>query len=153
MAERFSRDEVLELKKKCDYLTKQLEYKELYISELRAYQQMLLTKLQLHSPTAKESVFERLAQLEVQFQEKEAQFQKLLLEKTQLAHENRALQFEVERLQQNVPDPHVPKFVSSVLDLVKKCHPENHFPGGKPELKECWRWLKRILHDYIIMKQ
>ncbi|CAD8047043.1 unnamed protein product [Paramecium sonneborni] len=153
IAERFSGDEVYELRKKVDQLTKQLEFKDKMISELRAHQKLLMNRLPEQKQFQQENFTDRLKEFEQKLKEKEVQFQNQLIESSLLIKENQSLKQEIIRLESCIKDPAIPKFVNSIVDLVIQCHPQNHFPNSKPDLRECWRWLKKILNDYIQLKQ
>ncbi|CAD8137880.1 unnamed protein product [Paramecium pentaurelia] len=153
IAERFSGDEVSELRKKVDQLTKQLEFKEKMISEMRAHQKQLMNRLPEQKQFQQDNFTERLKEFEQKMKEKEIQFQNQLIESSLLNKENQSLKEEIIRLESCIKDPSIPKFINSIVDLVIQCHPINHFPSQKPDLKQCWRWLKKILNDYIQLKQ
>ncbi|CAD8146074.1 unnamed protein product [Paramecium pentaurelia] len=153
IAERFSGDEVLELRKKVDQLTKQLEFKEKIISEMRAHQKVSMNRLPEQKQLQYDNFTERLKEFEQKMKEKEVQFQNQLIENSLLLKENQSLKQEITNLESCIKDPSIPKFVNSIVDLVIQCHPINHFPSSKPDLRQCWRWLKKILNDYIQLKQ
>ncbi|CAK78721.1 unnamed protein product (macronuclear) [Paramecium tetraurelia] len=153
IAERFSGDEVSELRMKVDQLTKQLEFKEKMISEMRAHQKQLMNRLPEPKQFQQDNFTERLKEFEQKMKEKEVQFQNQLIESSLLMKENQSLKQEITRLENCIKDPSIPKFVNSIVDLVIQCHPINHFPASKPDLRQCWRWLKKILNDYIQLKQ
>ncbi|CAD8132038.1 unnamed protein product [Paramecium pentaurelia] len=153
IAERFVVDEVQELRKQVEQLTKQLEFKEQMISEMRAHQKILMNRLSEPTYYQNDSIIEKLKEFEVQLKEKEVQFQNQFIENSLLLKENQSLKQEITRLENLIKDPSIPKFVNSIVDLVIQCHPQNHFPNSKPELRQCWRWLKKILNDYIQLKQ
>jgi len=44
------------------------------------------------------------------------------------------------------------KFVSCVLDLVARCSFGDHF-DGKPSPKQAWKWIKRLMEEYMNMKR
>ena len=44
------------------------------------------------------------------------------------------------------------KFVSCVLDLVARCSPGDHF-DGKPTPKQAWKWIKRLMEEYMNIKK
>ncbi|CAD8076516.1 unnamed protein product [Paramecium sonneborni] len=153
IAERFVADEVQELRKQIEQLTKQLEFKEQMISEMRAHQKILMNRSSEPTHQQKDILVEKIKEFEMRLKEKEAQFQNQLIENSLLVKENQSLKQEIIRLESLIKDPSIPKFVNSIVDLVRQCHPQNHFPNSKPELRECWRWLKKILNDYIQIKQ
>ncbi|CAK60578.1 unnamed protein product (macronuclear) [Paramecium tetraurelia] len=153
ITEKFVGEEVQELRKQVEQLTKQLEFKEQMISEMRAHQKILMNRLSEPTNYQKDNLIEKLKEFEVQLKEKEVQFQNQLIENSLLVKENKSLKQEITRLESLIKDPSIQKFVNSIVDLVIQCHPQNHFPNSKPELRECWRWLKKILNDYIQLKQ
>ena len=45
------------------------------------------------------------------------------------------------------------KFVDCITDLIIECSPSNAYGGGKPSLKECWKWIKNMVRDYMTIKK
>lgn len=46
----------------------------------------------------------------------------------------------------------VSKFIDCVINLIIECSPSNAFNGGKPTLKESWKWIKNIIRDYKVKR-
>jgi len=44
------------------------------------------------------------------------------------------------------------KFVDSLLDLVARCSPAGSFEG-RPNVKQAWKWIKRLMEEYMNMKK
>jgi len=44
------------------------------------------------------------------------------------------------------------KFVNGVLDLIYKCSPAGYF-DVRPSCKQAWKWLKRLMEEYMTMKR
>ncbi|KAM3135901.1 hypothetical protein pb186bvf_012030 [Paramecium bursaria] len=52
------------------------------------------------------------------------------------------------------------KFISCLQDMIMKLTPKDIFKGKqspnqetKPQLRDCWGWIKRVLNDYMAIKQ
>lgn len=45
------------------------------------------------------------------------------------------------------------KFMESLQDMIVKLTPPDTYEHSKPNLKECWRWIKRILRDHMELKK
>jgi hypothetical protein len=45
------------------------------------------------------------------------------------------------------------KFIFFLIQMVKSCHPDNYFQEGEPTLKHTWKWLKKVLQEYMQLKQ
>ncbi|KRX10993.1 hypothetical protein PPERSA_12321 [Pseudocohnilembus persalinus] len=45
------------------------------------------------------------------------------------------------------------KFIRSVSDLTVKCSPQGYFKDQQPNIKQIWKFMKKIVEDYIVMKQ
>ncbi|CAK72700.1 unnamed protein product (macronuclear) [Paramecium tetraurelia] len=71
IVERFVGDEVQELRKQVEQLTKQLEFKEQMISEMRAHQKILMNRLSEPTHYQKDNVVEKIKEFEMQLKEKE----------------------------------------------------------------------------------
>ena len=44
------------------------------------------------------------------------------------------------------------KFVNSILELVERCSPGGYFEG-RPTPKQAWRWIKRLMEEYMTIKK
>ena len=44
------------------------------------------------------------------------------------------------------------KFSECIIEMVVSCHPEGYFKE-KPNLKQCWKWLKKIMEEYMALKK
>ena len=44
------------------------------------------------------------------------------------------------------------RFVNSILDLVDRCSPGGYFEG-RPSPKQAWRWIKRLMEEYMSIKK
>jgi len=44
------------------------------------------------------------------------------------------------------------KFVDSLLELVARCSPKGSFEG-KPNVKQAWKWIKRLMEEYMTIKK
>lgn len=61
---------------------------------------------------------------------------------------------EVQNLQNRVRKQE--KFINCIQDMVNKLTPKNLFQGksrdilaDKPSLRECWKWIKRVLNEFM----
>ncbi|KAM3135320.1 hypothetical protein pb186bvf_012618 [Paramecium bursaria] len=101
----------------------------------------------------------KIDQLSSQIQQKEQfisemrQYQQILINKLNdyenMHKENILLKEQNQRLQQELKEQK--RFTQAIIELVVQCHPKNYWPN-RPDLKDCWRWLKRILQEYIHLK-
>jgi len=46
----------------------------------------------------------------------------------------------------------VQKFADRFIELVYQCSPPGFF-NGKPNLKDAWKWMKRLMEEYMILKR
>jgi len=44
------------------------------------------------------------------------------------------------------------KFTTCIQDLVLRCSPHGTY-SGTPTLKQAWKWVKRLMEDYMTLKK
>ncbi|KAL4477781.1 hypothetical protein ABPG72_018955 [Tetrahymena utriculariae] len=44
------------------------------------------------------------------------------------------------------------KFINCIIDMIQKCAPQGYFTNKKPDLKQCWNILKKIMDKYLVLK-
>ena len=45
------------------------------------------------------------------------------------------------------------KFTECVFDMVVSCHPKDFFENSRPTLKQSWKWLKKLMEEYMNLKR
>ena len=45
------------------------------------------------------------------------------------------------------------KFIDCITNLVINCHPNNYFNNKNPSLKESWKFIKKVIEEFVSMKK
>ncbi|EAS03386.2 hypothetical protein TTHERM_00730350 (macronuclear) [Tetrahymena thermophila SB210] len=72
-----------------------------------------------------------------------------LMSLLQLSQEQEILQKVKEIQEYNI---NTKKFINCIIDMIQKCAPQGYFTNKKPDLKQCWNILKKIMDKYLVLK-
>ncbi|KAL4432079.1 hypothetical protein ABPG74_014333 [Tetrahymena malaccensis] len=72
-----------------------------------------------------------------------------LMSLLQLSSEQEILQKVKDLLEYN---SNTKKFINCIIDMIQKCAPQGYFTNKKPDLKQCWNILKKIMDKYLVLK-